>query len=316
MDRLLRRQLDAIASDRRSGAAELALSTAAALQAWLRRHSKPTEQELLESARALLEAKPSMAPLLRLANEAALAADAKNSAEQLAAALAKFRAVLQDGPAQIADNFARTLRRMPQKQTVITYSYSSTVLQALIRARSRIREVFCSEGRPGCEGLVMAAKLSRAGISVSVATDAAQFSLVWHGDVLVLGSDMVFEDGFLNKIGTDVLVECVRKLPRRRKRRKPIWVLADTTKFWPEAWRVLREQAEEAESIAQTVPGPGSEVWKHAPSKVRVLNPYFWGTAFRSDIRILTERGWMAAEQVRRELKRIPISPRLKARTN
>src|SRR5947209_14885478 len=71
MDRLLRQQLEAIARDRRSGAAQLALRAVTDLQSWLRRHPKPTEQELLDIASALLRAQPSMAPLLRLANELA-----------------------------------------------------------------------------------------------------------------------------------------------------------------------------------------------------------------------------------------------------
>ncbi len=54
MDRLLRRELDAIARDRRSGAAELALRAVTALQSGLRRHPQPSKQELLDIARALL----------------------------------------------------------------------------------------------------------------------------------------------------------------------------------------------------------------------------------------------------------------------
>src|SRR5207302_8319674 len=53
------------------------------LQSWLRRHPKPTEQELLDIARALLHAQPSMAPLLRLANDVALAADAEDASRAL-----------------------------------------------------------------------------------------------------------------------------------------------------------------------------------------------------------------------------------------
>ena len=47
MDGLLRRQLDGVARDRRSGAAEIALRAVTALQAWLRRHRQPSEQELV-----------------------------------------------------------------------------------------------------------------------------------------------------------------------------------------------------------------------------------------------------------------------------
>src|SRR5712692_6611766 len=120
MDRLLRRQLSGVARDRRSGAAELALRAVTALQAWLRRHPRPTEADLLEITRALLRAQPSMAPLLRLANEVALAADSRSPARDLARAAASFRNLLQNGPRRIARLLGRALRLGPHKQ-VVTY---------------------------------------------------------------------------------------------------------------------------------------------------------------------------------------------------
>src|SRR5713226_6328400 len=130
MDRLLRRQLSGVARDRRSGAAELALRAVTALQAWLRRHPRPTEADLHEITRALPRAQPSMAPLLRLANEVALAADSGSPARDLARAAGLFRRLLTTGASRIARRLGRALRDDGYKK-VVTYSYSSTVLAAL-----------------------------------------------------------------------------------------------------------------------------------------------------------------------------------------
>jgi len=299
MDRLLRREFDAIARDRRSGAAELALRAVTALQSWLRRHPRPTEDDLLEIARALLRAQSWMAPFLRLANEVARAVDARNPADSLVAAIAGFARVLRIAPERIAQNFVKALPR--HRSWMFTYSYSSTVVRALTHAKSRIRIVYCSESRPGYEGRTTATKLARAGIRVCLSTDATLISNpLLHN--LVLGADKILPYGFENKIGSQVLAERVRRF---RHGRKAVWVLADTTKFWPESWERSR--------FWKYNPGPAAQVWKDAPRKVWVKNNYFDFTRFFPGVRICTERGWMTPEQVRRQMKRIRISPRLKA---
>lgn len=308
MDRLLRRQVNAIARDRRSGAAELALRAVKALQAWLHRHPKPGKQELLEIARALLRAQPSMAPLLRLANEVALAVDAESPREALGASVTRFRNVLATAADRIARSFLRALP--PGRHWLMTYSYSSTVLTALIRARSRIRIVRCSESRPDYEGRITAAKLYRAGVWVCLMTDAALFSTAPFGHI-ILGADKILQDAFENKTGTDVLVERARLgAISRRMRKLRFWVLADTTKFWPESVNSLSP-------YWKPMVGSRAKVWKDSPKKLWVSNNnLFCSTRFFPRIRVLTERGWMTPARVRREVKRIKISPRLKDLTN
>src|SRR2546425_7548868 len=118
MDRLLRQQLDAMARDRRSGAAELALRAVTDLQSWLRRHPKPNEQELLDIASALLRAQPSMAPLLRLANELALAADAEDASRAFPFSLSQFHKALVSAPGKIANHFWREIGRASCRERV------------------------------------------------------------------------------------------------------------------------------------------------------------------------------------------------------
>ena len=295
MDGSLRRVLNWIAHDRTSGAAELARRGVRALEAWLRRRSKPTEAELLEIARTLLDAQPAMAPLVRLANEVALAAEREDRGSAVAQAVGKFRHLLESAPARISRQFQRALRRRPRWQ-LATYSYSSTVVHALRRARSRVDCVYCSEGRPGYEGRATAEKLAEAGIRVFFLTDAALWSRIGEARAFVSGADAILAEGIVNKIGTQPLIAQALEAGRH------VWVLADTTKFLPEALARAFRRAREA--------APG-EIWRKPAKGVRVLNPYFECAEISTGVRVLTERGWMGPRAVRREIAKIQISPRL-----
>ena len=299
MDGLLRRQLDGVARDRRSGAAEIALRAVTALQAWLRRHRQPSEQELLEIARALLRAQPSMAPMLRLANEVALSLDHELPGQALNRSLRRFRSVLRRGPERIAGLFDRWLKRRKQWK-IGTYSYSSTVARALLRARARIEWVCCSEGRPAYEGRWMAERLARAEINVWLSPDAAFLEEARFHDLQVSGADAVTPSGFVSKVGTEVIVSQVSRAGRL------VIVLAETLKFWPES--PFRRTRFWSRTFA-----PPREVWKDAPEKVRVRSPLFSCAPLGKHVAVLTERGWMTPERVRRELRRIHVSPRLRA---
>lgn len=298
MDRLLRHQLDAIGRDRHSGAAELALQAVAALQAWLRQHPKPSEAELIEIARVLLHVQPSMAPILRLANCAALAADDEDPSNALWRAAVDMRDALRTAPERIARQFAAALRHRT-RWDIATYSYSATVAEALRRARSRIRSVHCSESRPSMEGRAMATRLASAGIHVVLETDASLFSQIEEQDLVVLGADQIGERSFVNKIGTKTVIT------RATDAGKPVWVLGDTTKFLPRGISL-------AVTRLGAKPQPTWQVWRTPPRGVEISNEYFERTHYRSGVRLLTERGWMTRAEVRRELKKVHISPRLK----
>jgi translation initiation factor 2B subunit (eIF-2B alpha/beta/delta family) len=298
VERILRRELDSIARNHRAGASELGRQAAAALERWRRSHATLKRADMLEVASALFQAQPSMAPLMRLANEMALAADAADPAAALDGRLAKFADSLRAAPGQIARLFARWMNRGPRRD-VVTYSYSSTVVKALVKARRRIASVSCSESRPGYEGIVTARRLGRAKIPTWLLTDAGLFSQSWRGHVVVLGADAVLKSWLAVKVGTRAL------LTRAREAGCEVVILADTSKFWPEPSR-------RSVRWAWTF-GPPEEIWAKRPSRVRVHNLYFEliGFARWSGLRLLTEHGWMTPRQARRFLKRIVISPRL-----
>jgi translation initiation factor 2B subunit (eIF-2B alpha/beta/delta family) len=299
MDTGLRRALGRIARDRRSGAAELALVATDALLTWTRRRPRPTESELEDVARVLLRAQPAMAPLIRLANDLALAIDAPRPVAALGPALHRFRAILTRGPRRIAQDCHRWLARQHPGAEVVTYSYSSTVLRALRRARTSISGVSCSESRPQNEGRAMAEQLAGAGLKVFYSTDACLTGQVWPRQVFVFGADAILPGWVANKVGTKALTRLAIA------KSCPVVFLTDTTKFLPKP----------ACDLWDSVFGPDEELWPAAPAGVNVYNLYFELTPVTkvSRFRFLTERGWMTPRQVRRALAKIRVSPRLAA---
>lgn len=299
MDRILRRELTAIARDRSSGAAELVGRAATALRQWLERRKRLQEEEILSVAARLLTCQPLMAPMLRIANEVALAADARHAEQALASSLARIRRTLQRSPDRIARLFQREVRRK-RIWSVCAYSYSSTVLRAILRARESIRLVTCSEARPALEGRVLASRLAASGMLVRLTTDAELLSDTHRAtyQLLVVGADAIRSRFFVNKIGTSVLVR------NAQESGVPVWVLSDTLKFcdqpiFPAQLKGLGRAASKA-------------VWPSAPEGVSVSDLLFDATFYAPNTRILTEKGWMTPGQVRRELRKIAISPRLK----
>ena len=173
----LTREFRRIASDRTSGAAELALRAVTELEGWQRRHPNPSEAEVEELVVRLLHLQPSMAPLLRLANEVALAADSGRPGHSLARALRDFRKRLEGAPGRIARLFAGEFDG-DAPWPIAIFSYSSTVVTAVARARRRISSALTSECRPGMEGLLSVSKLAKAGVQVRLTTDAGLLSLL------------------------------------------------------------------------------------------------------------------------------------------
>ena len=88
--------------------------------------------------------------------------------------------------------------------TVMTHSYSNTIVELLTRVKPR--RVIVTEGRPFGDGVRVAKKLVHAGISATLITDAQMALFVHEADAVVVGADTVLPEGdFINKIGTRLL---------------------------------------------------------------------------------------------------------------
>jgi translation initiation factor 2B subunit (eIF-2B alpha/beta/delta family) len=288
MDRLLARRIQQIANDDRGGAAELALSAVDALQKWLRHQKNPSSSEILKAATAISKAHPEMAPLGRIAAEVAAASRASNPAPTLSRTLNLLHDHITSAPQAISEKFARLLSR--QKIRIAAYSYSSTVANAIIRARKSIALAYISEGRPGNEGRTTATKLARAGIRVVIVPDVVLLSQLPPVSHVVFGADCIMHNGFFNKTGTSLLMRT--GLAHGAK----VWVLSDTLKFWPYAPPFHPSLGDVK---------PNWRFWNNPPSGVALKDQVHELVPFMAGIQILTERGMMSPAKIQQMLRRL-----------
>ncbi len=168
---------------------------------------------------------------------------------------------------------------IPEDATIITLSYSTTVLQALLHAHREkpIRRVLLSESRPLREGVKLARHLHSARIPVTLVTDAALPSLYQEVDPALVGADAILRDGSLvHKIGTYPLALTAQDL------KKPFYVTTDALKIQGRGVKYpLRIEEKPASEITQ-----GQKL-----AGVKVRNVYFDVTPARLITALITEFG-------------------------
>jgi translation initiation factor 2B subunit (eIF-2B alpha/beta/delta family) len=226
------------------------------------------------------------------------ATDPRAARGAAAEAAEHFRERLAGRQMQVARRAARLL---PPKGTVLTVSSSSTVRDALLfDAAGRDLRIVCLEGRPMCEGRLMAEALAGAGIAVVYAVDAAVGTLVGDTDLVLMGADSVGDRGVVNKIGSLAVAMAARR------RGVPVHVAADETKILPPGF---------PQSLADD--RPGSEVWD-APRGVVVWNRYFEALPLETLTSVVTDEAIYRPEELesRRREAHIPDEIRAWARAH
>jgi translation initiation factor 2B subunit (eIF-2B alpha/beta/delta family) len=159
---------------------------------------------LVSVATDLLDARPSMTALSNRVNRAMSEADGRVAAVERAAHGGIGRAL--DADRQASESAAERVAG----ETVLTLSRSGTVERALSgeTGAGRPAHVYIAESRPDREGVGVAERLARAGVDVTLVTDAAvahvlSGALATDVDRVVVGADTVLPDGrVLNKTGT------------------------------------------------------------------------------------------------------------------
>jgi len=243
----LKARLESLAADRTSGAAEIAAAAAELLALLARGGSGVPAATILpgveEVALRLLEAHASMAPMINLVNVALRAIEARPpSLGDLRAGLREFRGLLRAGLRRTAETGAALIR---DGDAVMTFSYSSTVLAAMRKARTARRRfrVICAEARPRGEGTRLAVRLARAGVPVTLTTDMGLFAALGSASRVLVGADCVAASGLVNKAGTRGLAFAARA------EGIPMYALADETKFLPPALESFLHIAEQDPAV-------------------------------------------------------------------
>lgn len=236
----------------------------------------------------VLDAQPSMAPLVRLLGDVLAAVEGADTVEHgrhaAANAAEEFREGLDERAGAVARHAADIL---PAQGMVATISSSSTVKGALLAARPE--RVLCFESRPMEEGRAFAESLVKEGLAVTFAVDAAAYSLVAQCSAVVLGADSLGDRGIVNKIGSAALAHAAAAAG------VPLHVLCDETKVLPAGFPQVVEDDR-----------PGREVWD-APAGMTVWNRYFEVIPLELVNGVVTEEGVLVPEELEAIRAAIPF---------
>jgi translation initiation factor 2B subunit (eIF-2B alpha/beta/delta family) len=206
---MLSDRIAALAADRVSGASGILTGAIAIL-----RDALAGEADVTDTARSLVRAQPSMAPVWNAAL-AALAGPPQFEA---------FASRVQGSPTALTRHALELFGAAPRH--VITLSYSGTVAAILeaLADRARMR-VTCAESAPAMEGRALAARLAAAGVAVTCTHDDKINGSVRSADAVMVGADAVTPEWFLNKAGTRSLAAAAAAS------RVPLYLAASRDKF-------------------------------------------------------------------------------------
>lgn len=212
-------QIAAIRDDRIHGASELARSCLAILARAARElpaeHPAELREQLLRMSRQLAEARPSMTPirnLLRRWGEALAVGDDPDLAAARDRAVEAAEDLIAVSRRAVVDCAARAARSLGASRTVMTHSFSSTVLEACRLLKDQGLRMIVTEARPLEEGRRLAERLAAWRVPTLYITDAQMGLFVARADAVLVGADSVLADGsVVNKVGTYPLALVARE---------------------------------------------------------------------------------------------------------
>lgn len=301
------RRIEAIRRDNTSGAVALTVQGTETL-AFLAQISQAGSAaefraELLETGWALIAAQPAMASLFNLVNAVLLSAEEARDVDAMRETVGErargFATELEQRGQRIAE---AALGLIHDGATVMTISYSATVLTALLRAREagkRFRAL-CPESRPQREGVALARQLGDEGIEAVVIVDAAVAHFMSGADLAFVGADSLSALGVVNKVGTYTLALAARA------HKVPFYALCGTEKFLPSV-RSPHRMIEEREP---------REVLPQTSANVRAINVYFDLTPLDLLTGVVAERGVLAPQELLSALEAMRIHPGLMHRAS
>jgi translation initiation factor 2B subunit (eIF-2B alpha/beta/delta family) len=165
-------------------------------------------------------------------------------------------------------------------EKILVHSYSGMVMRGLeesFRENKNVFEVVVTESRPGFEGRLAARRLAEMGIKTTFVVDSAALYALDTCDKVIVGSDLVASEFFINKIGTRALAL------ESKNQDKDFFVICDTSK-WVKSWdRPLNTK--------RYLP---DEVWDYKNPNCVIENIYFEKTPLDLVTGIICENGTIA----------------------
>ena len=232
-DARFRACLDELADDRSHGAGELARRclewAALSAEAAAASDGRELRERLSERCRAMAAVRPAMAPIAHLLDRWYRTLESDTDLDPLrAAAAGAARRLIADSRAAAGAAAANASAILGGARTLLTHSYSSTVVTLLELLRPAAPSVIVAESRPLNEGYRTIESLIEMDLAATLITDAQIGAAIDGVDAVIVGADGILPDGgVVNKAGTYPLALVARD------RGVPFYVCAESFKRWP-----------------------------------------------------------------------------------
>ena len=290
--RLAKRVAD-IKADRAHGASELALMALHVLNVAMTDEPGKSPDALLAHlsnvAWHLCRTRPSMAALTNATTfvlyHARKALNQLNQVSNLRAHISEIIDVYETNCRNASQIISReTQCLLADNTTILTHSYSGTVVNAIVGSGRKNLHIIVTESRPLYEGVKTANRLSEK-YGVTLITDAQAGHFIGQADIVLIGADTVLSDGtVVNKVGTHLIALAAER------QNVPVYALCQTDKFLP--------LTHDNESTIELEEYDGSEVLTEGIQKVNVRNIYFDITPAPLIRGIVTELGILTTNDV------------------
>jgi translation initiation factor 2B subunit (eIF-2B alpha/beta/delta family) len=206
-------------------------------------------EDIQSAAKELVKSQPNMA-MIRRTNYGFVSyfkrflkaeKDRKELINMMLAKLQETEKELNENLKKIAENGARLITNFNK---ILTCSSSTLVRRIFEHADDLKRkfEIFCLKSDPPLEGVMLAEAMSKREIKTAIVADAQAGIVMDELNMVLLGADRLYENGFVNKSGT--LAVCLLA----RHFNVPVYLAVETIKILKESERsikaVEREPAE------------------------------------------------------------------------
>ena len=286
--KIIREKIEKIHLDNTSGSTNLTKQAAEILIFLVDNVSTTSSSEIInlinDITNELIKAQPTMASIFNLTNTILLEnkglknkeeikQNVHNSCQLFIQHLELSRKIISELTVKIIKN----------DTTILTHSYSSTVLDTLIFAKEigKNINIVCTESRPMNEGVKLSKQLGKKGIKVKLMVDAGIYSILPDTDLILIGADAVSSSGIVNKIGTQGLAIAAKQY------NKTIYALCSIDKILPKEYPIIiKYQKNPKEIISQPI------------KNVTPINYYFDITSLELITGIITEKGILSPLEI------------------
>lgn len=222
-------------------------------------------KNLQNASRTLIKHQPNMVLLRRTSNNLLiyfkrLLKSDKEPAYILDTVEKKINLIEQDIDSRVDKIAHDGSRLITNFNKVMTFSNSTVVKKLILAAAAQKKrfEVYCLKSHPPDEGVDLAEFLTDKGIKTTLISDAEAGVFMSDMNMVMLGADRLFENGFVNKTGTLPLCLTAKFFSI------PVYLAVETAKILSESERAIKQ-----------TPQQNSEIYQGKKKKLSVKNIYF-----------------------------------------